>query len=295
MTLGLAASDGDIRVYDGVVDAMRCVGVVGPGDAVTTWCGEADAATGFVADRGLEPVVIELGADVGSASIHPQAAGWTIASNGCSAPMATILAAVAPGARAVTGVICRGNEAFVGIGTTFIGPDLAPDGGGALVGAGDEGWIDISGMGTSIGCGGWPDGVDRCALFEVEFELFEALLPLPPVDVLGEPSVDVTAITDRTAEVESWIGDTIDPPAIEAIVTEQLVDPDAEVPATTRRADQLGSGRRQLLIVEIPQLDDSVRTETWAVWIGSVEENAGVTAFSWSTCARGVTGDGLCV
>jgi hypothetical protein len=31
------------------------------------------------------------------------------------------------------------------------------------------------------------------------------------------------------------------------------------------------------------------------VWIGSVEDNVDVTAFSWSTCARGVTGDGLCV
>ncbi len=295
MTLTLAATDGDVRVYDGVTEGLRCVGVVGPADALTTWCGEPGASAVFVADRGLEPLSVELGAEAGTATVARQAAGWTIASNGCSAPMPTILGAVAPGSRSVTSVICAGDEAFVGIGTALFGPEVAPDGGGILVAAGDEGWGPIGGFGTSIDCNGWPDGVDRCSLFRVEFELFEALLPIPPVAVLGEPSLDVTAVTDRTADIGSWIGDTIDPAAIEAIVIEELVDPDAEVPATTRRSDVLYFGRLQLLIVEIPQLDDSIRTETWAVWIATTESDATVTAFSWSTCGRGVTGDGLCV
>lgn len=294
ITLDLAATDGDIRVYDGVADQLRCVGVVGPGDALTTWCGDLDVPTAFVADRGLEPVVVELGAEVGAAAIAPQADGWTLASNGCSAPMATILAAVDPGSVSVTGVICAGDEAFVGIGTALFGPEIAPDGGGVLVADGDEGWAQL-GNGTSIDCAGWPDGVDRCALFGVDGELFEALLPIPPVPVLGEPSTDVAGVADRSAEVESWIGDTTDPAAIETIVTDQLVDPDAEVVATTRRTDTLLSGGLRLLIVEIPQFDDSVLTETWAIWIDTSDSDTVVTAFSWATCARGVTGDGLCV
>ena len=294
VTLDLAATDGDIRVYDGVADRLRCVGVVGPGDALTTWCGDLDTPTVFIADRGLEPVVVELGADVGTVTVAPQADGWTVASNGCSAPMATILGAIDPGSVSVMGVICAGDEAFVGIGTALFGPEIAPDGGGVLVAGGDEGWASLS-SGTSIDCAGWPDGVDRCALFGVEGELFEALLPIPPVAVLGEPSIDVTAVTDRTAEVEDWIGDTTDPDDIDAIVTEQLVDPDAEVVATTRRTDELFSDDLQLLIVEIPQFDDSILTETWAIWIDTSGSDTTVTAFSWSTCARGVTGDGLCV
>ncbi len=295
ITLELATTEGDIRAFDGVVDDARCIGVVGPGEAVTTWCGPAGLQTSFLADRGLEPLLVEVGATAGSIAVAPQVAGWTLASNGCAAPVSTILAAVDPGALPVTDIICRGDEAFVGIGSTWIGPDVAPDGGGVLVGGGDEGWDVIGGFGTSIDCGGWPDGVDRCTLYGVQFELFEALLPVPPADVLGASAVDVVDVADRTADVEAWIGDETDPDAIESILVDQLDDPDAEVPASVRRAELLQFGRLEILIVEIPQFDDAFRFETWAIWIGSLEETSGVTAFSWATCARGVTGDGLCV
>ena len=253
-----------------------------------------DLATAFVADRGLEPLVIELGAEIGNVTIEPRTAGWTLGSNGCSDPMTTILAGVDPGALPITDVICRGDEAFLGIGTALFGPGIAPDGGGILAATGDEGWAVLD-FGTSIDCANQPDGVDRCALFGVEVELFEALLPLPPTEVLGDTAVDVVGVTDRSADVEEWIGDVTDPGEIETIVVDQLVDPDAELPASTRRADRLQFGRLQLLVVEIPQPDDSIATETWAFWIGALEETSGVTAFSWSTCARGVTGDGRCV
>lgn len=294
MTLRLAATEGDIRVFDGVADGRRCVGVVGPGDAVTTWCGQVNVATSFLADRRPEPVVIDLGADTGSVTIEPQVAGWTLGSNGCSAPMATILDGVDPGALPVTGIICRRNEAFIGIGSALFGPGIAPDGGGILATSRDGGWTVLD-FGTAIDCAGQPAGVERCALFGVEADLFEAVLPLPPVPVLGESSGDIVGVTDKTAEVEAWIGGTTDPSEIEAAVVGQLVDPAAEVPATTRTAGALQSGRYRLVVVEIPQLDDSVATETWAVWIGTTEQTRGVTAFSWATCARGVTDDGLCV
>lgn len=141
MTLDLATTSGEVRVYDGVVDQLRCVGVVGPGDAVTTWCGPPNLATSFVADRGLEPVVVELGAAAGSATVQVPQVGWTLGSNGCSDPLATILGGVDPGALPVTGVIRRGDEAFLGIGASFFGPGIAPDGGGILAARRDEGWV----------------------------------------------------------------------------------------------------------------------------------------------------------
>ena len=61
-------------------------------------------------------------------------------------------------------------------------------------------------------------------------------------------------------------------------------------------ADRLGYGGVNLLVVQIPQLDDSVSTETWGVWIEALEETAGVVhAWSWFTCAHGVAGPGLCI
>ncbi len=294
MTLRLASTAADIRVFDGVADGRRCVGVVGPGDAVTTWCGAENAARSFLADRELGPVVIDLGAEVGNVTIQPQSAGWTLGSNGCSAPMATILTGVDPGALPITGIICRRNEAFIGIGSALFGPGIAPDGGGILAIGGDGGWTVLD-FGTSVDCAGQPAGAERCELYGVESDLFEALLPLPSVVVLGESSVDIVAVTDKTAEVESWIGDTTDPEEVEAIIVGQLVDPVAEVPAITRVDTDVQSGRYRLVVVEIPQLDDSIATETWAIWIGSSDQTRGVTAFSWATCARGVTDDGLCV
>ena len=295
-TLALAATSGEVRIYDGVVGDLRCVGVVGPGEDLTAWCGPPDAATTLVADRSLEPLIVDLAPETGTVTVTSAPAAWTSAANGCSVPFATILAAVDPGAHAVTDLICAGDEAFVGVGSALFGPNLAPDGGGILVGAGDEGWNPIGGFGTSIDCAGWPDGVDRCALFDVESELFEALLPVPSPGVLGESALQVVDVTDVTADVEAWIGDATDPDEVASIVEAELVDPDAEVPATVRRSGPIRFGTVELVLVEIPQLDDAFRFETWAVWTGHTETNSGVVgAFRWATCTRGVTGDGLCV
>lgn len=295
MTLELAAASGGIAVYDGEADGLRCVGIVGPDDAFTSWCGEPDRPTTLVADRGIEPVLVDLGTATGTVSWTVLPSGWTAASNGCSAPLATIIAAAQPGSRSVQSVVCAGNDAFVGIGASLFGPDLAPDGGGILVARGTEGWDAIN-FGTSIDCADPGDGVDRCEQFGVESELFEALLPMPPVEVLGESAFQVTSSTNALADIETLVGDATDPDEIASILAEGLADPEAEVAATLRRSGPVASGSVELMVVEVPQADDAFRFETWAVWVGLGDGATGVTdAFTWATCDRGVTGDGLCV
>jgi hypothetical protein len=289
LTMNIVSNTGDIAVYDGAEGDIRCVGVVGPGSAYTGWCDLFGSDARFVADRGVASLLVEAGVAVGDVTVVEQAPTWSLPSNGCSAPVSVLLAPVQPGPRPVMGLVCAEGEAFVGIGSVFFGEVISPDGGGILIGDGTEGWDTIGGFGTSIDCGGWPDGVDRCALFGVESELFEALLPIPPGDATS-PSEGVIEVVDRTDEVRGWLAGVTDPAGIEATLRDQLDDPEAEVPA--RIAWAIGPGAQlDLLIVEVPQFDDAFRSESWAVWVagGTV-----VRATSWLECARGVSG-GLCV
>ncbi len=290
---------GGLSAYDGETgDGRRCVAVVADGETGwQEWCGGAGQATRFVALHDDEPWLVEVGRLPGEVVLLEQPATWTLPSNGCTEPIVTLARGaltfesfVSPAV--VTSIVCVPGEAFVGFGTVMLQPG-PPDGGGVLLVQNDDGWFSY-GPGTSYGCDDLSDGIDRCDEFGVEYELFDALLPVPSPDTIG-PTDAVPGVVDRTAEVEGWIGDETDPAVIDSIVVERLFDPDAEVPAVVRRADRLGFGGVNLLVVQIPQLDDSIATETWAVWIGALEETAGVRAWSWATCARGVTDDGLCV
>lgn len=299
LTMNLAAIEGDLRAYDGQVGQWRCIGVVGLGDEYSGWCGPPDDPGRFVILRGIDPWSVEVGASVGDVRLFRHEPGWRLPSNGCAESTTVIIAAADLGPLPVTGVVCAGNEAFVGIGTLLFGDQRAPDGGGLLVANGDEGWDIVGGPGTSIDCAGWPDGVDRCALFGVESELFEALLPIPPNE-LHTMATDIVDVRDETATAMTWIDGETDPAAIEAIILDQLVDPGAEVPATVLRADDVGFGDPAVdaLIVEVPEMDDSIASTTWAVWI-SVRRGettaSDVRMFVWSTCARGLAGTDLCV
>jgi hypothetical protein len=292
---GLSAYDGEFG--DGV-STLRCIAVVADGETGwQEWCGGAGQATRFVALHDDQPWLVEVGRLPGEVTLLEQPATWTLPSNGCTAPIVTLARSaltfesfVSPAV--VTSIVCAPTEAFVGFSTVMLqtGP---PDGGGVLLVESDDGWSSF-GPGTSYGCDDLSDGVDRCDEFGVEYELFDALLPIPSPDLTG-PTDAVPGVVDRTAEIEAWIGDATDPAVIDSIVVDRLFDPAAEVPAIARRADRLGDGGVNLLVVQIPQLDDSISTETWAVWIGALEETAGVRAWSWNTCARGIAGPGLCI
>jgi hypothetical protein len=299
LTMNLATIEGDLRAYDGQVGQWRCIGVVGVGDEYSGWCGPPDDAGRFVILRGIVPWLVEVGATVGDVQLLDQDSGWRLPSNGCREPITAIIAAADLGPLPATGLVCADGEAFVGIGTLLFGEQRAPDGGGLLVANGDEGWDIIGGPGTSIDCAGWSDGIDRCALFGVEAELFEALLPVPPSE-LQTTAVDIVDVRDETATALTWIGEETDPAAIDAIIVDQLVDPGAEVPATVMRAEDVGfgTGAVNVLVIEVPEMDDSIASTTWAVWISSREgETAAsdVRMFAWETCARGLAGVDLCI
>ena len=293
---GLSAYDGEFG--DGE-SKLRCIAVVTDADGDwQEWCGGAGQATRFVAMHDDVPWLVEVGRLPGEVALLEQPADWTLPSNGCTAPIADLATTAltfesASSPAVVTSIICVPGEAFVGISTVWLQPGPV-DGGGVLIVEDGDGWFSY-GSGTSYGCDDLGDDVDRCDTYDVEYELFDALLPIPSPDTIGATDA-VPGVTDRTAEVRGWVGDTTDPAVIDSLVVARLFDPTAEAPAIVRRADRLGYGGVNLLVVQIPQLDDSVATETWAVWIGALEETAGVTdAWSWVTCARGVTADGLCV
>ncbi len=295
LTMNLVTTVGDVSAYDGEVGQQRCIGVVGTGDEYAGWCGFLPDLTAgrFVTIRGITPWLVEYGAATGEVELVQLDSQWRLPTNGCTEPVVSIVAAANLGPLPVTGLACAGSEAFIGVGALLFGDRQAPDGGGILVGSGDEGWNAIGGFGTSIDCDGWPDGVDRCALFGVESELFEALLPIPPAELLTT-STDIPGMNDETATVRTWIGTETDPAAIEAIITEQVTSPDAEVPADVKRAADVGGGL-DLLVIEVPAMDDSIRSTTWATWIDTGASEPVRRVFAWTTCARGIAGPGLCV
>jgi len=94
--------------------------------------------------------------------------------------------------------------------------------------------------------------------------------------------------------VRTWIGTETDAAAIQAIILDQVTTPDDEAPADVRRASGVGEGL-DLLVVEVPAMDDSIRSTTWATWIDTGAATPVRRAFAWVTCARGIAGPDLCV
>jgi hypothetical protein len=51
-------------------------------------------------------------------------------------------------------------------------------------------------------------------------------------------------------------------------------------------------------VIDVPQLDDSTASVTWAVWITTETPEVPSTvhrAYAWDNCARGVADSGHCV
>jgi hypothetical protein len=291
----LSAYDGQIDIAP---DGLRCVAIVTEGEE--GWnesCSDPGQALQFLLLDGIDTWLAEVGAESGDVTLTRHAPTWTLPTNGCTAPMTSLLASSptgGPGAMAVmTGITCRPGEAFLSIGAVLLQPGPA-DGGGALFLEGDEGW-DTAGFGTSFDCAGWSDGVDRCELYDVEFELFEALLPIPPNSLLTSVT-DIVGMFDDTANVAGWVGTETDAAAIDALIVAELTDTEAEIPNNVSRANGVGyDSGLNLLIVEVPAMDDSILSTTWAVWIAPGPPASVVQAFSWSTCARGMAGPDLCI
>ena len=297
-TLRRVAEVGRVAAYDGVIrvtpNGFRCVAIVIDGeDAWSEWCGEANQPVNFITLDGIDPWIVEVGAALGDIALTRQQPTWTLPMNGCTEAITTLITTVAISPAVTTGAVCVPGEAFLTNSAVWLQPG-PPDGGGALVTSGDEGW-DVRDFGTSIGCDTSFDGIDRCALYGVESELFEAVLPIPPIEALTM-ATDLIGMTDRTADVRSWVGSETDSAAIETLIFAELNEPDAELPATKRRAIAVSyAADLDLLLVEVPALDDSILSTTWAVWIDTAPPATVVRAYAWQTCARGMADPDTCI
>ena len=132
---GLSAYDGEFG--DGA-SKLSCIAVVADGATDwREWCGGAGQATRFVTLHDDVPWLVEVGRLPGEVALLEQPAGWTLPSNGCTEPTATLAATaltfdgfVSPAV--VTSIVCVLGEAFVGFGTVLLQPGPV-DGGAALV------------------------------------------------------------------------------------------------------------------------------------------------------------------
>jgi hypothetical protein len=296
---GLVIYDGEAADGDFV---LRCVAVGHDGEASwSEWCGLPADTTTFVFVEGIDPWVAVVGAEHGQVTIAKQPSAWVITSSGCTDPLVTLIDAAAIPPAAATGVVCVGDEAFLTYGAVFMQPGPV-DGGGALLAQGDEGWNSLN-NGTSVPCDGYTDGIDRCTTFGAESELFEAASPIPSPDQLPAAEQFV-AVRDVTADMQALADQSIDTDGDTDIdrITEQIVDaltdPDAEVAPTVSRHDGVSSDRYTLLVIDVPAMDDSVRSTTSAVWITTGTADIPPTihrAYAWENCARGVADAETCV
>jgi hypothetical protein len=193
------------------------------------------------------------------------------------------------GGAVLTSIRCVPGDAVMGLANAILGPG-PPDGLTVVVAEGDEGW-DVVDAGSEIGCES-PDGVDRCTLYGADEYLTDGL-PVPPVP-FPPTSADIVGVADVTSEVRAWTGAETDPTVILQLISDQVVDPDdaLEAPPTDDRVD---IGGVTLVVIVVPQLDDSVLSTTSATWISPTGSEPIVLATSWLTCARGIAGPDLCV
>jgi hypothetical protein len=290
-----AGTYGDLLVYDGETSEgsfqIRCVVVASASrGAWSESCLEPGVRASAVYVAGADPWIVEVGAESGDVVVTQQPSDWAITSSGCAEPIVTLLAAAAIEPAMATGLACAANEAFVTFASVLLQPGPV-DGGGLLLINGDEGW-NSEGGGTSFDCAPGADGIDRCALFEVESELSEAVTALPGPELLP-PQADVVNVRTVTLDVAAMAAGAADLDAITNAVMASLTPPEPELAPTMVRHDHVGFGDASLLIVEVPLADDSVRSTTYSIWISS--QPAIHRAYAWNNCGRGLASPGLCV
>jgi hypothetical protein len=291
---------GGLVVYDGEsVDgdfALRCIAVGHDGETTwSEWCALPGDSSSFVVVEGINPWVVDVGAEPLDVTMTQMPSEWAVTSSGCVDPLVILIDAAEIAPAVATSIACAGGEAFITYGSVFMQPG-PPDGGGLLLTPGDEGW-NTDGGGTSIPCGDFPDGVDRCAQFGVDDELFEATSPIPSPDQLAAQQ-DYVAVREVTDEASEMAADATDLDAIVDAIVAGLTPAEAEADPAVARHDAVYFNRYSLLVVDVPQLDDSTASVTWAVWITTETPDvpsAVHRAYAWNNCALGVADSEHCV
>ncbi|HZB40049.1 MAG TPA: hypothetical protein VE487_03740 [Ilumatobacter sp.] len=289
---------GGLVVYDGEsVDGdfvLRCVAVGHDGETTwSEWCALPGDSSSFVVVEGINPWVVDVGAEHLDVTMTQMPSEWAVTSSGCVDPLVIMIDAAEVLPAVATSIACAGDEAFITYSSVFMqaGP---PDGGGLLLTSGDEGWNAETG-GTSIPCA--TDGDDRCARFGVEEELFEATSPIPSPDQLAAQQ-DYVAVREVTGDARAMATEATDLETITEAIVAALAPPDAEVEPAVVRHDGVDFDQYSLLVVDVPAADDSVGSTTWVVWITTetpeVPSNVH-RAYAWENCTRGVADSQTCV
>jgi hypothetical protein len=293
-----AAESGGFVAYDGAADAggftMRCTVVVRPGDA-GWWeaCREPDVSAAYVVIDGIDPWIVDVGPELGEVTLTPQPFDWAITSSGCREPVVSIATAAELAPAMTSGLWCVGTEALLTHSAVFLQPGPV-DGGFVLLSNGDEGWNWLD-RGTSLDCAAIDDGIDRCALFDVDGELFGGH-PVPPAEAAAA-QVDAIGVADEADAIRAIAGDATDVDTVVDRIVAALSPADAEVAPTVTQLVDAGWSE-QALVVEVPAMDDSILATVHHVWITPPVDGRGVNvagAYTWQRCARGVAGPDLCL
>jgi hypothetical protein len=291
---------GGLVVYDGEsVDgdfALRCVAVGHEGETQwSEWCALPGDGSSFVVVEGINPWVVDVGAEHLDVTMTQMPSDWTATSSGCVDPIVTLIDAADINYAVATAIACAGDEAVVSFSGVYMQPGSG-DGTTVLLTKGDEGWNRLD-YGTSLSCSGYDDGIDRCALFGVQEELSEALSPVPSPAHLPAQQNYVN-VRDVTGDVKAMAADAPDVDAISDAIVAALTPSDTEsVPAVTRNDDVYFS-QYTLLVVDVPTADDSVASTTWAVWITTETPEVPSMihrAYAWDNCTRGLADSQTCV
>ncbi len=299
VTLDLIGVQSGLTVYDGLIEApaLRCVALLAPGiDGWNEWCGAPDSPVRFLTEDGTTMWLVELGAAVGEVTVSVPRSDWTLTSNGCSGPVADLLQAAIHGPTVMTSAFCVPGEAFVGNSTVLLQPG-SPDGGGAVVSQAADGSWTSQGGGTSFPCDdAVADGNDRCPVYglDVGDELFDALLPIPPIGG-ASATAEVVGMRDATVDVQAVIGAATSSADIGAAVAAAFRDGTDEPTPTVETFGGFGGWNLELVVVTIPAFDDSVLSTTYGIWVRTDPATPVQRAFAFETCARGLAGGGLCI
>ncbi len=153
-----------------------------------------------------------------------------------------------------------------------------------------------------MGCDGMAV---ECERFKVGTELFDAASPIPSPDLIAaqdqfinvrDATAEVTALAEGAVASDS--GEAADIDAITDAIVAGLTQSDAEVAPSMTRHDGVSFDRYSLLIVEVPAMDDSVTSTTWAAWITTATPELPATvhrAYAWDICGRGLADASTCV
>jgi hypothetical protein len=289
---------GGLVVYDGEsVDgdfSLRCIAVGHDGDTTwTEWCALPGDSSSFVVVDGIDPWVVDVGADHLDVTMTQMPSTWAVTSSGCVDPIVMLIGAaevVRP--LAVTGAACVADDALVTYSGVYMQPGSG-DGGQVLLARGNEGW-NMAASGTSITC---PSVPTVCERFDVDSELLEAISPIPSPEHLSAQS-NYVAVREVTSDVRGMAADAADLDAITDAIVAEVTSADSESDPVVARHDGVAFNQYSLLVITVPLPDDSFAATTYAVWITTETPEAPSAvhrAYAWDNCARGVADSQTCV